>query len=332
MSRSTHADHILQSTPDTVVRGYLSPFVKPALRIYPGETVQIDTVTGAGVPQEDPEGFFNEQGIPFSDSVQAIVDIVKNVEGRGHILTGPVYIEGAEPGDMLEIRILDLKLRDLYAVNRARPGAGALPDLAQETYTKVISYDMERNTALFNENIDIPLAPFMGVMGLAATEKVPSGPPGRFGGNLDLKELTKGATLFLPVMVEGGLFYTGDAHGAQGNGEANINGLETSLIGVFEFILHKGTSLQWPTAETPTHFIVMGLDEDLNIAARIAVEEAIRFLSGRMGLSPMDAYALSSLAVDFEVTQLVNGVKGVHGMIAKKLFKNLEDTYWAKTT
>jgi acetamidase/formamidase len=325
------ADHILRSTSETVVRGYLSPFVKPKLHIKSGETVQIDTVTGAGVPKEDPEGFFNEHGIPVSDSVKEIIDIVTKLEEMGHILTGPIYIEDAEPGDMLEIRVLDLKTRDTYAVNRARPGAGALPDITEKTYTKVIPYDMEKNVAIFNKNIDIPLAPFMGVMGLAATEQVSSGPPGRFGGNLDLKELTKGSTLFLPVQVEGGLFFTGDGHGAQGDGEVNINGLETSLTGIFEFILHKGRSLKWPMAETPSHFIVMGLDSDLNIAARIAVEESVDFLSWKMDLSPMDAYALSSLAVDFEVTQMVNGVKGIHGMIPKSFFKNLEDTYWAKT-
>jgi acetamidase/formamidase len=249
----------------------------------------------------------------------------------GHILTVPIYIEDAEPGDMLEIRVLDLKTRDPYAVNRARPGAGALPDITDKNYTKVISYDLEKNVAIFNENIDIPLAPFMGVMGVAETQQVSSGPPGRFGGNLDLKELTKGSTLFLPVLVEGGLFYTGDGHGAQGDGEVNINGLETSITGIFEFILHKGRSLKWPMAETPTHYIVMGLDTDLNIAARIAVEESIDFLSWRMELSQMDAYALSSLAVDFEVTQMVDGVKGIHGMIPKSLFKNLEDTYWTKS-
>jgi acetamidase/formamidase len=325
------ADHILRSTSETVVRGYLSPFVKPKLHIKSGETVQIDTVTGAGVPKEDPEGFFNEHGIPVSDSVKEIIDIVTKLEEMGHILTGPIYIEDAEPGDMLEIRVLDLKTRDTYAVNRARPGAGALPDITEKTYTKVIPYDMEKNVAIFNKNIDIPLAPFMVVMGLAATEQVSSGPPGRFGGNLDLKELTKGSTLFLPVQVEGGLFFTGDGHGAQGDGEVNINGLETSLTGIFEFILHKGRSLKWPMAETPSHYIVMGLDIDLNIAAQIAVEESVDFLSWKMDLSPMDAYSLSSLAVDFEVTQMVDGVKGIHGMIPKSLFKNLEDTYWAKT-
>jgi acetamidase/formamidase len=322
-------DHFLSSTLETVVRGYLSPFVKPKLHIKSGETVQIDTVTGAGVPKEDPEGFFKEHGIPVSDSVKEIIDIVTKVEEMGHILTGPVYIEGAEPGDMLEIRVLDIKTRDPYAVNRSRPGVGALPDMFQETYTMVIPYDLEKNVAIFNKNIDIPLAPFMGVMGLATTEKVSSSPPGRFGGNLDLRELTKGSTLYLPVLVEGGLFFTGDGHGAQGDGEVNINGLETSLTGIFEFILHKGRSLKWPMAETPSHYIVMGLDRDLNIASRIAVEESIDFLSWRMDLSPMEAYALSSLAVDFEVTQIVNGVKGIHGMISKSLFKNLEDTYWA---
>jgi acetamidase/formamidase len=325
-------DHALKSTPETVVWGYLSPDVQPVLRIKSGETVQIDTVNAPGVTAQNPESFFIANGIPITDSVKEIIEIfekVKQEEGP-HILTGPVYIDGAEPGDMLEVRIIDVQPRaPYYGVNIAKPGFGTLPEMVREPWSKVLPFDMIKNVAFFNNNIDIPLKPFMGIMGVAPSSRVPSGPPGAFGGNLDLKELTKGSTLFLPIQVTGGLFYTGDGHGAQGNGEVNITAIEASITGTFEFILHKGKAPKWPLAETSTHFIVMGLDRDLDEASRIAVQESIDFLSQRMDMTPMEAYSLASLAVDFEVTQLVDGVKGIHGMIPKSLFKDLNDSYWA---
>jgi len=324
-------DHYLPSTPENVVWGYLSPDVKPRLTIESGDTVKIDTVNVAGVDVSDPEGFFEEHNIPITDSVADMIDIIKNVKQEGvHVLTGPIYIEDAQPGDMLEVRIKDVAVRSPYfGTNLARPGIGGLPDLVKMPWLKVIHYDMENNIGLFDDNIEIPLEPFMGIMGIAPTSRVPSGPPGTFGGNLDLKELTAGSTLFLPVQVEGGLFYTGDAHGAQGDGEVNITGLETSATGTFEFILHKNKTIKYPMVETADHYIVMGLDEDLDTASRIAIQESIDFLSWRMDLTPMEAFSISSLAVDFEISQLVDGVKGVHGMIPKQIFKNLEDNYWA---
>ena len=329
---SKPADHYIPSTPETVVRGYLSPFVNPVLRINSGETVQIDTVTTAGIPLENPISFFEEHDIPVIDSVKDTLDIMEKVEFEGpHVLTGPIYLQDAQPGDMIEIRILELAPRSpYYGVNLTMPNRGSLGHIVSEPWSRVIHYDLERNIGIFNDNIDILLAPFMGVMGLSPTKKVSSLPPGRFGGNLDLKHLTAGTSLFLPVEVDGGLFYTGDAHGAQGNGEVNVTAIETSMTGKFQFILHKNKILKFPRAETASHYIVMGLDEDLDKAAEIAVQESIDFLSWKMNITPLESYSLTSIAVDLEVTQIVDGVKGVHCMIPKSIFKNLQDMFWTQ--
>jgi len=177
---------------------------------------------------------------------------------------------------------------------------------------------------IFAPGIELPLRPFFGSMGVAPPEnagKVNSAPPGIHAGNLDNKELVAGTTLFIPVHARGALFQVGDGHAGMGNGEVDITAMETSLTGVFQFILHKDMHLKWPRAETPTHWITMGLDPDLTEATRIAVHETLDFLVNEKKLSREDAYMLASVAVDFEITQLVDGTKGVHGMIPKSIFK-----------
>ncbi len=321
----------LRSRPDTVVWGFLAPDVPPVLRIAPGTTVAIDTVNALCVPPEAPEAFFERHGLALADAALDIRDIVKTVpKGEGaHVLTGPVHVDGAEPGDVLEVRILDVAPRaPHYGVNFTRPGTGSLPDLLAAPRTQVLPIDAARRTARFRDGLDIPLRPFMGIMGVAPRTRVSSIPPGRHGGNIDLKDLEPGARLYLPVQVPGALFFTGDGHGVQGNGEVNLTALEASMTATLEFVLHKRRSPDWPMAETPAHYLVMGLDEDLDSAARDAVRRAVEVLEAFAGLDTGEAYALASMAVDFEVTQLVDGVKGIHGRIPKSLFAGNARAWW----
>ncbi|KPK90151.1 MAG: hypothetical protein AMJ94_10180, partial [Deltaproteobacteria bacterium SM23_61] len=176
----------------------------------------------------------------------------------------------------------------------------------------------------FAPGVVIPLRPFMGVMGVAPKpgEKRPAAVPDYFGGNIDNKELVAGTTLFLPVHVPGALFSTGDAHAVQGDGEVNVTAIETAMEeAVFRFLVRKDMKLERPMAETPAHWITMGFHRDLDEAVKIALRDAIQFISRTKGLTPADAYALSSLAVDLRVTQIVDGNKGIHAMIPKAVFK-----------
>jgi acetamidase/formamidase len=243
----------------------------------------------------------------------------------GHILTGPIFIEGAEPGDVLEVRIQKIKLATPYAYNGFGPTRGVLINGEFKAgKSRLIPLDLERNVAKFADGIEIPLHPFFGSMGVApdpSRGKVDSAPPGEHAGNLDNKDLVEGTTLYIPVHATGALFEVGDGHAGQGNGEVDITAMETSLIGTFQFVVRKDMKLKWPRGETPTHWIAMGLDKDLNQALVIAVDEAIDFLVTEKHMTREDAYALCSVAVDFNVTQAVDGNKGVHGMIPKSIFK-----------
>ena len=328
---SAEPDHVLRTTPETVHWGYYSPDLEPVLTIQAGDTVRIETISTVGFSRDNPRQFAEENGFEITGSIAEIIDIIENVEQEGvHLLTGPIYIEGAEPGDMVEMRVHEVAPRaPFYGVNISNTRGGALPELIpEEGWQKVIHFDMDRNVALFSDEIEVPLAPFMGIMALSPDERLPTPPPGRFGGNMDLKEITTGSTLFLPVTVEGGLFSTGDGHAAQGDGEVNLTAIEASLDVTVEFILHKDVEMNFPRVETATHFIPMGLDPDLNIAAEYAVEESIAFLSAEFGLSTLEAYALTSIGVDLEVSQIVDQTKGIHAMIPKSLFINHEDDYW----
>ena len=232
-------------------------------------------------------------------------------------------MEGAGPGDVLELRILKIELTSPFAYNSFRPGAGFLPDDFPFARTKIIPLDRSRMLGHFSDSIDIPLRPFFGSMGVAPPEangRINSAPPWVHAGNLDNKELVEGTTLYIPVHAKGALFEVGDGHAGQGNGEVDITALETQLTGTFQFVVRKDMRIKWPRAETPTHYIAMGLNEDLSEATRLAIREAIDFLATEKHMSREDAYMLASVAVDFCITQLVDGNKGVHAMIPKAIF------------
>ncbi len=311
----------LKATPQTVVWGYYSAAAPPALRIHSGDIVEVETLI------TNSPGRLEEAGVKADQVQGSLREIYRAVTDKGpggHILTGPIYIEEAGPGDVLEVRIRDMRLAIPYAYNAFRPNAGFLPEDFPYSRMKIIPLDRKRMVARFAEGIGIPLHPFFGSMGVAppaSAGRIGSGPPGSHAGNLDNKELVAGATLYIPVHVRGALFEVGDGHAGQGNGEVTITALETSLNGTLQFVVHKDRKLRWPRAETPTHYITMGLSEDLNKATKIAVREMVDFLAGEKGLSRDDAYMLSSIAADLSITQQVDGTKGVHMMIPKSIFR-----------
>ena len=332
---------IVHSTPETVVWGYIAADLPPVARIKSGQTVRIDTVTHQGInTAQDPVAYFGAAGVPPHEVLQDAKDIfskVKRAAGAGpHLLTGPVYVEGARPGDMLEVRILDVEFRVPYGVNSTGPGSGVLPDLLARPALKTIKLDLKRRVALFSGDVEAPLAPFMGIMAVApppALARVSTKPPGAFGGNMDFKHLIAGATLYLPVFNEGALFYTGDGHALQGDGEVDGTAIEISLTPKLQFIVHKsvGEAMKWPRAEDATHYYAMGMDTDLDQALKNAVQETVDVLRQKVGLSASDAYALASLAVDFRVGEAVNIVKMVYGTIPKKIFTQNPE-YWHRSS
>jgi acetamidase/formamidase len=335
----TKPDATLGSTPDTVVWGYITARAPPVLRIKSGATVRIDTLSHQGLlTKDDPVTFFGAGGVKPEEVLQDAIDVFKRVpRGKGlgaHVLTGPIYVDGVAAGDVLEVRVLDLQLRVPYGVNNTGPGSGVLPDLVPTATPRIIRTDPERKFALLPGDIRLPLAPFLGVMGVAPPPNlilVSSGPPGNWGGNLDLRVLTVGATLYLPVFNDGALFYTGDPHGVQGDGEVDGGALEQSLTATLQFIVHKAAgkpAMQWPRAEDASNYYAMGLDLDLNTAMKIAVRETIALLQDKGGLSAAEAYSVASLAVDFRVAEAVDSVQLIYGTIPKKLFKQNPE-YWS---
>jgi len=333
------AEATLRATPETVVWGYLASDAPPVLTVRSGQTVRIDTISQAGLTTaDDPVTFFGRGGIAPGEVLKDVVEIYRGVTrpkgASAHVLTGPIAIEEAAPGDMLEVRILALENRVPYGVNNSNRGIGVLPELLTEPFAKVIRLDLTRNVALFADGIEVPLSPFMGIMAVAPPadlRMVSSRPPSRWGGNMDCKALTVGATLYLPVFNTGALFYTGDGHAVQGDGEIDGTAIEASLTATLQFIVHKdaGQAMRWPRAEDASHHHVMGMDLDLDQAMREAVQESVDFLRRTRGLSASDAYALTSIAVDFRVAEAVNAVKVIYGSIPKRLFAENPD-YWRK--
>lgn len=325
-------DAHLRSVPGNVSWGLIPANAPPALQVASGATVSIDTVSQQGLTAGiDPVDFFGEAGIAAAavlNDVKAIYREVRRTPGAGgHVLTGPIYISPAQPGDLLEVRILDVAFRVDYGTNNSGPGAGAAPELLKALARQIIKLDRQRNVALFDAGIELPLAPFMGIMAVAPTSDIApmnSRPPGAFGGNMDLKVLTAGSTLYLPVFQEGAQFYTGDGHALQGDGEVNGTAIEISLTPTLQFIVHPGAGreLRWPRAEDGNHHYVTAMSADLNEAMRMAIEEAVAFLERHAGLSTAKAYALTSLAVDFRIAEAVNGVKVVYGVIPKRVLRN----------
>jgi acetamidase/formamidase len=234
-----------------------------------------------------------------------------------------VYAEEAEAGDTLEVRIQKIDLAIPYAYNAFGPTRGFLPEDFPYRKMKIIPLDRDRMIAKFAPGIEIPLHPFFGSMGVAPPEaygRIDSAPPGVHAGNMDNRELIAGTTLYLPVHTRGALFEIGDGHAGQGNGEVDITALETSLVGTLQFIVHKKTNQKYPRAETPTHYISMGFHQELYEATRIAVREMIDFLVSDKHLSRDDAYMLISVAGDVDITELVDGNKGVHVLMPKAIF------------
>jgi acetamidase/formamidase len=306
--------HTLHAAPETVAWGYFDAALPPVLTVDSGETVVIETVSGG--PQDLPgEGFH----VP-----PELLDIHARSERMlpGHIVTGPVAVRGARPGQVLEVRILDIALRQDWGYNFIRPLAGTLPYDFETERRVTIPLDAGTMTARLSWGLDLPLAPFFGVMGVAPPRgwgRISSIQPRVHGGNIDNKELVAGTTLYLPVFSEGALFSVGDGHGAQGDGEVCVTAIETALRGTFQLIARDDLALGYPQAETPTHYITMGMDPDLDRCAEMALRDMIALLVAKAGLSREDAYMLCSLAGDLRVTQTVNGCKGIHMMMAKAL-------------
>ncbi len=294
--------------------GYFDATLAPVLTVESGAEVTIDTVMGeeAHLP---PPGFHVP---PELYEIHALTPRMV----PGHILTGPVGVAGALPGEVLQVDILDVALRQDWGWNMIHPLYGTLPGEFETPRVVNIPLDAAAGTATLSWGLTLPLSLFFGVMGVApppAWGRISSIMPRAHGGNLDNKELVAGTTLYLPVHVPGALFSCGDGHGAQGDGEVNVTAIETALSGRFRLTRRADMTLDLPMAETPRHVITMGLDPSLDEAAKIALRQMIALIVARTGISRDDAYMLCSLAGDLRITQTVNTVKGVHMMLDRTL-------------
>ena len=302
--------HFLNPTPQTVHWGHFNAAITAVLEVASGDELVIDTFSGGMSEVADPTLFRPEHRL--------IVDTVPQILGP-HILTGPVHVSGAEPGDTLEIRILDIELTTDWGWNIIRPLKGALPEDFPNLSRRVIPIDRQANVARLPWGVDIPLRPFFGIIGVApppAYGLVSSVEPREYGGNIDNKEFIPGTSLFLPVFVPGANLSVGDGHAVQGDGEVCLTALETCLKGRFQVIVHK-QSLNFPRAITPTHYIAMGMDVDLDDAAKQALRNMIKWLTEIKPWTAEEAYVFCSLACDLHVTQLVDGNKGIHAMVSR---------------
>lgn len=311
--------HILKATRETVHLGGFSDLLTPVLTIDSGDTIDVETYTGYYVYDKAPPEFLTS----------ALLDICQNlapqlkVSGGPHLLTGPIYVRGARPGDVLEVELQAIAPSLPVGFNAIRRGWGALPQQFTQPALRFIPLDLANNIAEFpaNSGIKIPLKPFFGILGVATPEHCRNSiPPGSYGGNIDNRQLQAGSRLFLPVFVPGGLFSLGDGHSAQGDGEVNVTAIETSMNGRIKLTLRPDLQLTTPIAETPTDIITMGFAPTLDTALELAVSNMIDFLKRFANLSAEDAYVLCSLAVNFHITQVVNTPqKGVHGMLPKSI-------------
>ena len=342
---------LVPTRPDTLSWGWFPLDKAPVLTVASGATVRIDTLSHAGATQDaPPETSLGSLGVPPNEILQDVLDFwasrtQRPRDGRsGHIITGPIAIDGAAPGDTLQVDVLELVTRVPYGINTTGATSGVFGpnypgsrpgdpprDIRSTRHLFRTGRTGDREVAFFSDSIEVPLEPFMGIMAVAPNPvlgapgvTVPgvqaSRPPGAFGGNLDIKDLTVGSSLYLPVLHPGALFYVGDPHSAQGDGEVSGTAIEQSLSGRFRFILHKDLSLSMPRAETDTHYILMGIDLDLDRALQQAVEEVVAFLVAEKGLSPTRALSLASIAVDFHIAEAVDLTQLVTGKIPKSLF------------
>jgi acetamidase/formamidase len=308
--------HQLKATPTTVAWGYYDAAAKPVLTVDSGDTVEVETVLASALVMR----LFGVEERWITDEMRQMDSVTDRGVGA-HLLVGPIFVNGAEPGDVLEVRIKDVRLREPFAINVIFPGFGSLPQEFPASHLRMLPIDINRN---FAPGIDIPLRPFFGSIGVAPPPmmgRISSNPPGIHTGNLDNKDLVAGSTLFIPVHVKGALLFIGDGHAAQGDGEVAGTAVECALGGTLQLVVRKDLHLNWARAETPTHFITMGLDPDLDEAAKMAIREMVAFLVERFKFTPVEAYMFSSMAVDLKVSQVVDGVKGIHAMVAKDLFK-----------
>jgi acetamidase/formamidase len=314
--------HRLEATPDTVAYGYYWSEAKPVLRIASGDIIDVDTLTTSG------PAALARVGIP-DDQIQASLKaITTQVTGErrgpgGHILTGPVFVEGAQPGDVLEVRVLSIDLAIDYGTTGC---SGFIPaNCERGVPPKLFRFDRKTMTTEFLPGIVIPLQPFFGSMGVAPAPeigRVSSNPPGKHAGNLDNRELTAGSTLYIPVFVPGALFEVGDGHAAQGDGEVGQTAIETSLRGTLQLTVRKDMKLVWPRAETATDYIAMATDPDLTVATTAAIQEMVDFLAAHKRMTKHQAYQLVSVAGHVAVTQLVDRPNlGVHVRMPKSIFK-----------
>jgi len=311
--------HELPARVGTVHWGYYDAALDPVLTITSGDTVTVHTLSGT--PDDLPvEG----AGFSLLPEHRQVLEGTKRGPGP-HLLTGPVAVDGAAPGDSLKIEILDIKLRQDWAFNKILPLFGALPDDFPEARRIHIAIDRERGRVRMPWGLEFPAAPFFGCMGTAPPAgwgRQTSIVPRAFGGNMDNRDLVAGTTLHLPVFHAGGLFSAGDGHAAQGHGEVNVTAVETALTGTFRLTLEKNTQIELPWAETPDYVMTMGFDEDLDDAVKQALRAMIRLVRARVGLSADDAYTLCSVAGDLIVTQVVDGNKGIHMMLPNWALKS----------
>lgn len=335
-------DHYLKLSPENAAIGNFPLQKKPVLTVKSGATVKIDGGGGSRWGDKDAMTWMKENNIaltpPQADAIKETEKVIKEATHyagitSGHMLIGPIAVEGAMPGDAIEVRIISVVPRIPFGTTSMRQGRGGIPDEVPEQYAHTVMLDLKRNVGVYEPGIEVPLGPFMGVMGVQPPESEGpnrrSGPPGTFGGNLDCKDLVAGTSLFLPVYHPGGLFYTGDSHAAQGDGEVTVTAIETANTAILKFVVHKGMKLTAPRAESATHYMAFGLDPDLNKAMQMAIRETNAYLKDVKGLEFKKAFTLSSIGVDFRVTQVVDDTKGIHSMIPKKLFVNDKPAFWA---
>jgi acetamidase/formamidase len=312
--------HELKPTATTVHRGFFDASLKPQLTINSGDIVRVWTATG------NPK-YFEALGVSKDKIPAELYELWKGAPGEGrddHTLTGPIAITGAEPGDTIEIRIRAIDLWLPIAGMGFRANRGSLPEEFPYSRDRVLFFDPMKKEIPFAPGITIPAKPFWGVMGTAppvSMGRVSSGPPNVFGGNLDNHDLQPGTSLFLPVHVRGALLSLGDGHAVQGAGEVGMSAVETSLKGEIQVVLHKGMRITWPRAETPTHYMTMGLHEDLDMAAKIATREMLDFIVETKNLPRDDVLMLLSAVMDLHVTQIVDVTKGIHATVPKSIFQ-----------
>ena len=331
----------------------------PVLTVMPGQTVVIDTVSHEGIMRDqgsDPLEYFRANGVPkeqvLSDTIEVARSVSHDEEADGpHIVTGPVAVAGAMPGDLLAVRIDRLSMRVPYGVISTRHSKGVLcgDNRVEGTYSQFCA--VEKRAGSWHgtlplspeagaERAAFPLAPFLGIMGVAgdSATRAHSVPPGLHGGNIDIKLLTEGATLYLPVQVPGALFYIGDPHYAQGNGEVALTALEAPLRATLTFALIPAAevrsqlgNLAGPFAAAAGMLIPTGLDEDLNQALRHCVTNGLELLSGLFGMDRRLAYLYLSAAADFQISQAVDQIRGIHGQIRISDFPSRSHTALART-